>query len=648
MKCLIFLLLLALISINGSSQYVRLSGIIDNKDLSPVPFVNIAVSGSYHGTVSNASGEFVLHLPNNLINEKITFSCIGYETYVLLPPHTSNSFTIKLKPLAYEVGEITVMPDSTLRTLIRMAYRKIPDNYPDYSTRSKGFYRAAIKEVDGDYIMLTEAMLDVFKTSYSNKTEGQVKINRSRKYIAPGIDSINNVSFYNGHYIPHWADIVKNRHPIVQASRKYNYELNGLAKIGDRVLYVISFEPVDFETEGYIGKMYIDKATLAFEKFEYHSNEERLKWREKEIFAQLSSKEAKTVVAYAPTAGKYFLKTANFSEVFENNKTGHLLEKVSEYVLVETNHDNAAPIPYPEITPYSVVIAHEAIPYFKSDWRDYPIVGLDENKMLNNKMSDSIFVNTLSDAINAQNRNNKIEKAKRILNILDRFDFEYNFYQYKVNVDQGLFSLCQTNQNSPNDILSHSVSSANYNWGFELAINYKLKKQIGLMYLTSEGLNKGCFLNAHKLGLSFILPVKTYGKQLLLSFQPGYRFQTTMISLGESEYLFRFKNGNLTMTDGKSKVYWGEKSHGIDGRVTLKYQFRRSLWLNVFSGYYHQMHSRTMLRFEDKSGSVFALKNKNIGFNESRLNLNINGMPKVDPLFELNPFYFGFGVVMAF
>jgi hypothetical protein len=121
-----------------------------------------------------------------------------------------------------------------------------------------------------------------------------------------------------------------------------------------------------------------------------------------------------------------------------------------------------------------------------------------------------------------------------------------------------------------------------------------------------------------------------------------------MISLGESEYLFRFKNGNLIMTDGKSKVYWGEKSHGIDGRVTLKYQFRRSLWLNVFSGYYHQMHSRTMLRFEDKSGSVFARKNKNIGFNEGRLNLNINGMPKVDPLFELNPLYFGFGVVMAF
>jgi len=102
--------------------------VIDENNNTSIPFVNIAVSGSYHGTVSNASGEFVLHLPNNLINEKITFSCIGYETYVLLPPHTSNSFTIKLKPLAYEVGEITVMPDSILRTLIRLAYRKIPDN----------------------------------------------------------------------------------------------------------------------------------------------------------------------------------------------------------------------------------------------------------------------------------------------------------------------------------------------------------------------------------------------------------------------------------------------------------------------------------------------------------------------------------------
>ncbi len=209
------------------SKTFTIKGVVVNKKTDEhVPFVSIAVSGTHHGTVSNRSGEFVLRLPGTLNNETITFSCIGYETLKLKPPHNSNSITIKLLPLNYEVGEITVMPDSTLRTLIRKAYRKIPANYPNFRTYSKGFYRKAIKEYNGNYLVLIEAMLDVFKASYQNKSSGQIRIDKSRKYITPGIDSVNDISFYGGHFIPHTSDLVKNRHPIVQASDKYKFKLS--------------------------------------------------------------------------------------------------------------------------------------------------------------------------------------------------------------------------------------------------------------------------------------------------------------------------------------------------------------------------------------------------------------------------------------
>ncbi|MDA3880895.1 MAG: carboxypeptidase-like regulatory domain-containing protein [Prolixibacteraceae bacterium] len=626
------------------SKTITLKGAVVNKKTDePVPFVSVAISGTYHGTVSNRSGEFVLRMPSTLKNKTITFSCIGYETYELKNPTTGNSHSIKLSPQNFQIGEITIMPDSTLRTLIRRAYRKIPDNYPDFRTRSKGFYRAAMKEYNGDYLVLTEAMLDVFKTSYKNKTTGQIKIDKSRKYIAPSIDSVNDVSFYGGHYIPHTSDLVKRRHPIVQASAKYKYKLNGYAKIDKRVLYVVHFEPSSQETEGIIGKMYIDKESLAFLKIEYRSNEEQLKWREKELFARLSSKEANKVVVYAPTNDKYYLNAASYTEKFENLKTGSILEKFSEYTLIETTPGKASLIPYNEICDYSAVIAHEATPYFESDWHDYPVTQIDEHKQMSEYVSDSIFVSSQVEKNAETKENEKIERLIKVLSILERFSFEYNLPNQTLNINHGNYALYHS---AMSELLNNNLNSSNTIWQFETQISYKISKQLKIFYAVKGNLNNEHFSEAHKLGFSFILPIKPYGKQLLMTFQPSYNFQNTMLSLGETNNLIRFENGELSLKEGKSKVYWGEKSHGFDGRVTLRYEMRRRFWLNAFAGYYSQMNTQPVLRFEDKSGNLFTKKNKNIGLDESGLNLHINNIPIPKPKFELNPLYFGFGIIM--
>ncbi len=55
------------------------------------------------------------------------------------------------------------MPDSTLLTLLRKAYSKIPDNYPDQPTRYKGFFQESTSNEKDSLIELIEAELSVYK-----------------------------------------------------------------------------------------------------------------------------------------------------------------------------------------------------------------------------------------------------------------------------------------------------------------------------------------------------------------------------------------------------------------------------------------------------------------------------------------------------
>lgn len=641
---LIFLLLI-FIPIFSFCQFTTIKGSIVNKNSSEIiPFVSVAVSGTYLGTVANLSGEFVLSLPNALINQTITFSSIGYETYVLKFPTCDTKHTIELTPINYQLGEITVMPDSTLRILIRKAYQKIPDNYPDKRTRSKGFLRMAMREYNGEYLMLTEAMLDVFKTSYKNKTTGQVRIDKSRKYNAPDIDTINNTSFYGGHFIPHNADIVKNRNAIVQATKKYNYRLEGITKKDNRELYVIHFEPSSIDSKGFIGKMYIDKESLAFEKFEYRSNEENLKFRENRLFSNLSSKESKNIVIYEPTAGKYYLKTASYSEIFENIKTKLMMEHFSEYILIETLPENKRPMPYSEISDYSVALGYEATPYFESDWRDYPIAQIDESKLMSQIVADSIFVCSLRANNEKTEENEKVEKLLKFLSVIQRFNLEYNVLPQVVHINDGTYSLSQI---SGNKLTNRTLKPSNNIQQYEVSIGYKFTNQFKIMYSLTGNLNEKYYSEIQKIGFSFIIPLKTYGKNLFLNIQPGYKFQNIMFSLGKSNNLFRYEKENLVLKEGKSELLWGSKSSGFDGRIALCYQLSRQLWLNVFTGYYFQKGTQTVLRFEDKSGNYFTRKNNNISLEKSEIEMYINELPVVNPKIELNPLYVGFGIKLT-
>ena len=174
MRLLLFLLIL--FTTNSFAQRI-ITGKVTNQANQALPGSSIYIKDSYLGTVSNSQGNFKISISKNYQFSKLYVSCIGYQPQEISIDRTISPLNIQLQKDTCSLAEVLVMPKDTLLALLRRAYGKIKNNYPDFDTRMKGLYRETyFIPKKKEYLYFGEAKLDIFKTSYKNKTEGQVKI----------------------------------------------------------------------------------------------------------------------------------------------------------------------------------------------------------------------------------------------------------------------------------------------------------------------------------------------------------------------------------------------------------------------------------------------------------------------------------------
>lgn len=111
MKRYLLLSLLIIISIASSARTIT-GYVIDKSSNESLPYVNIGIIGKSIGTVSNARGYFKLTIPNNLTNEKIRFSFIGYHsvTMDILEISKKKNITVFLKEKVTLLQEVVIKP----------------------------------------------------------------------------------------------------------------------------------------------------------------------------------------------------------------------------------------------------------------------------------------------------------------------------------------------------------------------------------------------------------------------------------------------------------------------------------------------------------------------------------------------------------
>ena len=280
----IILLVAMLFAISVSAQESTADGaqfflsgtISDSTTGRPIPHATIVVEGTTISVVSNEDGFFTLKAAS--MPEGVVISCVGYQSQVLRGHALSRRngatgaepLAIALKPTAIALKEVVVWTEDP-RELVRIAIRKIPQNYSDEAELYKGFYReTAMKRQH--YIYVAEGVVDMYKTAYNhNVFRDRVAIRKGRRLLSPKHSDTLTVKVTGGPVLPVQLDIAKNTDLLLNAEELNNYVFTMMPSttIGDRLQYVVAIKPRWVTPYPlYNGLLYIDRETLAFTRAE--------------------------------------------------------------------------------------------------------------------------------------------------------------------------------------------------------------------------------------------------------------------------------------------------------------------------------------------------------------------------------------------
>ena len=91
-------------TVTEAEKNFRIAGyVLDAGSCRPVPAIVVRDKYSWHGTLTDANGHFVLHLPNNLYkkNKQVVVETVFYEGSAASPADTAKPITLLLKRNAY-------------------------------------------------------------------------------------------------------------------------------------------------------------------------------------------------------------------------------------------------------------------------------------------------------------------------------------------------------------------------------------------------------------------------------------------------------------------------------------------------------------------------------------------------------------------
>ncbi len=253
--------------------------VIDNTTKKPVVFANVYLIGSSLGTVTNAEGEFVLKVPVTELNRKVGFSYLGYQNIVIaLSDMKEKDNVVKLETSAVSLDAVVIRTDDPL-DLLRMAFRKINENYKSDPEMLIGFYRETVKQ-NKSYVAVAEAVLDVYKSSYNSMMDfDRVQIYKGRK--SQDVKKMDTLMFklQGGPRTSFLLDVVKNPGELLSEEylENYNFRFAGFATIDGRDNYVIEFDQKEnVELPLYKGRIYLDTKNMAFSRLEFSLSDKAL------------------------------------------------------------------------------------------------------------------------------------------------------------------------------------------------------------------------------------------------------------------------------------------------------------------------------------------------------------------------------------
>lgn len=262
-------------------EYNEYKGIVlDETTNVPLSPVTISLNGTNISTITNDDGDFLIKVPKNNMDGKLTVSFLGYtdktislSSFNLDSSSQRDKMKIKLSMFITELSEINIDPTDA-EVIIKAVMKNRGINYLNDHTIMTAFYRETIKK-RRTYVSLSEAVVDVYKNPYASSRNDVIKLYRARKSTNyKKLDTLT-LKLQGGPSSTLFIDVMKNPDLLFTENilETYEFSFDTSTRINDRYIYVLNFKQRPFINELlYYGKVYIDSETLALTKAVFSLN----------------------------------------------------------------------------------------------------------------------------------------------------------------------------------------------------------------------------------------------------------------------------------------------------------------------------------------------------------------------------------------
>lgn len=363
------LILLLFISIKSFTQNIR-AVVCDSLTKQALPSASIKVKGTKLGTITNNDGLFSLSTRKGIIH----VSYIGYQTKELMASALPDTILLSESNL---LGEVLVMPDSTLKVILRKAFNNISQNYPQKPTILNSFYREIYQNnTKNIFNYFSENFMKIYTPPYTSdgkNHEGQVKVLKSRtiknpKYAQTGI------KYISGPFVGIRLNRVLKRQGAINPVnfKAYHFELEKISTYEGKPIYIINCQLKDSLNST---KLFIDKESLAYIRIEISNKTEK-------DGVDYITKETKTTLVYDKKDTHWFLKQAIYNidgETKEKESISHRLE----FVTTNFENDSVEAFSYKEQLLRTEVIADQKNDLSENFFEGYEGILLQTNDQKN-------------------------------------------------------------------------------------------------------------------------------------------------------------------------------------------------------------------------------------------------------------------------
>ena len=379
-----------------SQDINRINGKIEDASTGyPLPYASVLLINSSFSNVTNSDGEFSINVPSSNLKDSLLISYLGYKNQKVPVSYFigKKNKRVKLEPTSIDIRSITVRTDDAAE-LFKSTFsgKSVKANYPLKAVGMSGFYRETIKK-GSKYLSLSEAIVDIYKQSYSNSFGDNISIYKGRGSTNRNASDTLFLQLQGGPVTSLQLDIVKNPFidvDLLTATDYYDFKLGPIMFMDDLNIYTIDFNQNKAVSDiMYRGRIYVESQTLAVIRIEFERNVEGRQdaWksfvRKKPEEVQIGVEWAKYQINYKQHGNKWYMDYARvdlrFTAKYKNKWLKNKYDIVTELAITDIDNSSALKIPSVERFRMKDILQNKVSDFQDENfWGNYNIIEPDE------------------------------------------------------------------------------------------------------------------------------------------------------------------------------------------------------------------------------------------------------------------------------